>query len=46
LYAVGGRPDHGLRGNVSGSARPVIDDEWLAETLRQPLADQPRDDVD
>ena len=26
-------------------ARPVVDDELLAEALRQPLADEPRDDV-
>ena len=29
----------------SAAARPVLDDEGLAKALRQPLADQPGDDV-
>ena len=35
--AVGGREYDGLGGNVGTSARPVLDDEWLAKPLRQPL---------
>ena len=31
--------------DVAAGARPVVDDEWLTEPLRQPLADQARDDV-
>src|SRR5262249_37419938 len=35
--AVGGRAHDGLGGDVGASARPVLDDERLAEPLRQPL---------
>src|SRR5215469_7596667 len=34
-----------LGADVSASARPVVDDKLLAETLRQPLTDQARRDV-
>jgi hypothetical protein len=43
--AVSGRAHDGLGGDVGTSARPVLDDEWLAEALRQPLTDQAREDV-
>ena len=36
--------DH-LRTNIAAGSRPVLDDKLLAETLRQPLADQTSDDV-
>ena len=31
--------------DIAAGARPVLDDEWLTEPLRQPLSDQARDDV-
>src|SRR6516165_5561841 len=34
-----------LGGDIGGSTRPVFDEEWLAEPLRQPLRDQACDDV-
>ena len=37
--------DDGLGGDIAAGARPVLDDEGLAKTLRQPLSYQPRDDV-
>src|SRR5262249_31244414 len=40
-----GRTRHYLGGDVARSARPVVNDEWLAETLGQPLTDQEREDV-
>src|SRR5215467_12596657 len=43
--AVGGRTRHCLGGDVARSTRPVLNDEWLAETLRQPLTNQAREDV-
>src|SRR5258705_8657430 len=36
--------DH-LRTNIAAGSRSVLDDKLLAETLRQPLADQTSDDV-
>jgi hypothetical protein len=36
------RIHHRLGGDIGGGARPVLDDEGLAETLGQPLSDQPR----
>src|SRR5215472_11181712 len=38
---IGRRPRDNLRGEIATSARPILDHEWLAETFRQPLADQP-----
>src|SRR6516162_3342072 len=38
--AVGGRLDRCFDGEVAASAGPVLNDELLAEALRQPLADQ------
>ena len=34
-----------LGGDIAAGTRPVLDDEWLAEPLRQPLTDQTREDV-
>src|SRR5262249_26419548 len=31
--------------DIGGSTRPVFDDEWLSQPLRQPLSDQACDDV-
>ena len=42
---VRGRLHERLRGDVAAGARPVIDDELLAKSLRQPLPDQACDDV-
>src|SRR5262245_65192773 len=36
--------DH-LGGDVCGGAGPVLNDEWLAKSVRQPLSYQPSDDV-
>ena len=43
--AVGRRVHDGLGADIAAGARPVLDDELLAEPLRQPLPHQPRDDV-
>src|SRR6516162_7772302 len=43
--AVGGRPRDCLGGDLPLGARSVLDDEWLAETRRQPLTNQAREDV-
>ena len=43
--AVRGRAHDRLGGDIAASTRPVLDDERLAEPLRQPLTDQARDDV-
>ena len=43
--AVGGRTRDRLSGDVARSARSVLNDEWLAEALRQPLTNQAREDV-
>ena len=43
--AVGRRAHDRLGGDIAAGARPVLDDELLAEPLRQPLTDQARDDV-
>jgi hypothetical protein len=43
--AVGGRTRDCFGGDLPLSARPVLDDERLAETLRQPLTNQAREDV-
>ena len=34
-----------LCGDIAAGAQPVLDDERVAEPLRQPLTDQPREDV-
>jgi hypothetical protein len=38
--AVWGRTDDGFGGHIAAGARPVLDDEWLPETLRQRLTDK------
>ena len=43
--AVRRRTHDRLGGDIAAGARPVLDDEWLAEPLRQPLTDQAREDV-
>ena len=43
--AVRSRTHDGLGGDIAAGARPVLDHEWLAEPLGQPLTDQPREDV-
>ena len=44
--AVRGRTHDRLGADIGAAARPVLDDEWLAKPLRQPLAHQARDDVE
>src|SRR6516164_11214389 len=44
--AVRWRAHDRLGGNIAGSTWPALDDEWLAEPLRQRLTDQARDDLD
>ena len=43
--AVGRRVGSGLGTDIAAGARPVVDDELLAEPLRQPVADQAGVDV-
>src|SRR5262245_27412206 len=43
--AIRGSPHDRLRGDISTGARPVLDDKLLAKSLREPLTDQARDDV-
>ena len=43
--AVRRRTHDRLGGDIAAGAGPVLDDEWLAEPLRQPLTHQARDDV-
>src|SRR6266852_5309560 len=43
--AVGRRTHDRLGCDIGPRARPVVDDEWLAEPLRQPLTHQAREDV-
>src|SRR5262249_15268176 len=43
--AVGGSTYDRLCTDVGACSRPVLDDKWLAESLRQPLSDQAREDV-
>src|SRR6516225_5571838 len=43
--AVCGRANCGLGADIAAAARPVVDNELLAEPLRQPLSDQAREDV-
>ena len=43
--AVGGRPYDRLRADIAAATRSVLDHEWLAKALRQPLADQAGDNV-
>src|SRR5215510_12947306 len=43
--SVCGRAHDGLGSYVGTSTRPVLNDEWLAETLRQPLPHRTRNGV-
>jgi hypothetical protein len=43
--AVRGRANDRFGADIAASARPVIDDELLTKSLRQPLTDQACDDV-
>lgn len=43
--AVWGRTHHRVGRNIGGGTRLVLDDKWLTESLGQPLAQQPRQDV-
>jgi hypothetical protein len=43
--SVGRRIHDRLRGDVRASAWPILDDKGLAKPLRQPLPNQPRNDV-
>src|SRR5438552_13752596 len=43
--AVRGCAHDRLGADVAAAAWPVLDDEWLAESLRQPLSHQTRGDV-
>jgi hypothetical protein len=43
--AVSSRAHDRLSANIAASTRPVFDNEWLTEALRQPLAHQARDDL-
>src|SRR5262249_14666077 len=43
--AVGGHLHDGLGGDIACGARPVLDDELLAEPLGEPLPHQAREDV-
>src|SRR5262245_48284892 len=43
--AVCGRFHNGFGSEIGASARTVLDNEWPAELIRKPLADQACDDV-
>src|SRR5262249_5868996 len=43
--AVRWRADARLGADIAASARSILNDEWLAEPLRQPLTHRARDDV-
>src|SRR5262249_27664010 len=43
--AIGWRTHDRLGGQSATGTHTILDDEWLAELLRQPLADQTREDV-
>src|SRR5262245_58818085 len=43
--AIGRRTHDRLGSDFAAATRPVLDDEWLAEPLSEPLAHQARDDV-
>src|SRR5262249_46420124 len=43
--AIGWRTHDPLGGESATGTHTILDDEWLAELLRQPLADQTREDV-
>ena len=43
--AVGRRAHDRFGADIAAAARPVVDDDGLAEPLRQPLTDQAREEV-
>ena len=43
--AVRRRAYDSLSGDIGAGTRPVFDDKWLPETLREPLTKQARADV-
>src|SRR5262245_4122717 len=43
--AVWRRSHDSFSGNIAASARPILHDEWLTESLRQPLPNQACEDV-
>ena len=43
--AVGGRTDHRFGTDIAPGARSVLNDEWLAKPVRQPLGDQTRENI-
>jgi hypothetical protein len=45
LCAITSRAHDRFGADIGASARPVLDDEWLTEPLRQPSTDQASDDV-
>src|SRR5262249_44147017 len=40
-----GRPNDDLSADICGRSWTVLNDEWLAEALRQPLAQETRDNI-
>ncbi len=42
---IGWRTHRSLGCDIAAGARPIFDNEWLAEPLREPLPDQARTDV-
>ena len=44
--AVGIRFQHVFRGDIVTGAGTILDDTLLADAFRQPLRDEPRDDID
>jgi hypothetical protein len=44
--AIRGRTHDRLSADIAVRSGPGLDDEWLAESLRQPLTHQTSDDVD
>jgi hypothetical protein len=43
--AVGRRANDRLGGDIAAGTRPILDDEWLTESFRQPLTHQTCHDV-
>ena len=43
--AVSRRVHDRLGGDIAAGTWPVLDDDWLAKTLRQPLSDEARGDI-
>ena len=45
VWPSGGSAHDCLGRDIGAPTRPVFDDEWLAEPIRQPLTDQARENV-